>query len=614
MNTVGDYISTRLVTFGVEYAFGVVGDTSTSLLDSLGKFSPSIKLVTCCNDASAGYAADGYARKSGHIGTVIVPYLTGSLSIANAVAGAHAGNIPLLVICGGPNSTAAGHNKLMHHTINKNGFGAVTSSQCMAGITAKTFVVHHTGDVAQNVDKAMYTCLKLRKPVYLEIACDLVDKFIAEPVAANQVTYSHMHCDELALEVALCDCMRAVERSNMPVVVVGSEVKSLGLTTRRLIAHFVDRLQAAVVIQPDAKGCFNEESRLFAGSLWGGLSSTHVPAVINEADLVICIGVVLSDASTAGFSSPVLTDRDQLHLHVNSLSVVKSYASAGTKVYTYVSMDRMLMGLAERSPHKEASGLLLRKLKREVETAPTSHSSSLSSGAEPAVDPASMFAGFPGSSGTDRRTDTQSGSTIQQSNTALSQACGSVCAAMPPLLQAGLPSLHLLDVQAGIQRLLDRTDVSSVVAAEGEGWFIGQKLALPRGCDYFMQLQYAACDWAMGASIGISLAASCRQKLVVLIIGDGSFQSALQEISTMVRLNLKVVIFLLNNQQEAIEGSQRSYTKVTNWMYADLINAMQSGGCGPDTDAAHIGVVKGDLQGVLKDPMTCLAKPFSRTP
>jgi pyruvate decarboxylase len=581
MIKVGDYISTRLVTFGVECVFGVVGDTSSALLNSVESFEPSLKLVTCCSDASAGYAADGYARKSGKLGAVMVPYLTGSLSIANAVAGAYAGNVPMLIICGGPNSTAAGNNKLMHHTINSNGFSAGTSAQCLSGITAKAFVVHHADSVAGSVDKAMYTALKLRKPVYLEIACDLMDKFIAKPVAVNLVSYSHLHCDELSLEVALCDSVRAIQYANVPVVVVGSEVKSLGANTHRHLARFCEKLQAAVVVQPDAKGCFDEKSPLFAGSVWGDLSSPHVQQVLGAADLFIFLGVVLSDASTAGFSPPSLcAGGPLLRIHMNSLTINAAGRGAGfsaiCRTFSYVSMDRLLVGLAERVPHKEASSLLLRQLQREAIA--SGNSLSLSHGAE-SVHPTSLLA----SSAT-------AAQAILQSNNALSQACGSVCAALPPMLQvsAGIapqqPKLHLPDVGAGIQRLLDSVEVESVVVAQGESWFLGQKLNLPKNCSYFMQLQYAASDWALGATLGASLA-GCHccclnssepcAKPTVLIIGDGSFQSAVQELSTMIRLNLKVVVFLLNNQEEAIEGGQHPYTRVANWNYADLVAALQ---------------------------------------
>ena len=48
------------------------------------------------------YAADGYSRSTGTLGAIAVTYGVGSLSVINAVAGAYAEDIPLVVIVGNP--------------------------------------------------------------------------------------------------------------------------------------------------------------------------------------------------------------------------------------------------------------------------------------------------------------------------------------------------------------------------------------------------------------------------------------------------------------------------------------------------------------------------------
>ena len=48
------------------------------------------------------YAADGYARTKGTLGAIAVTYGVGSLSVINAVAGAYAEDIPLVLIVGNP--------------------------------------------------------------------------------------------------------------------------------------------------------------------------------------------------------------------------------------------------------------------------------------------------------------------------------------------------------------------------------------------------------------------------------------------------------------------------------------------------------------------------------
>src|SRR5271166_6199030 len=57
--TVGGYLATRLEQAGVRHYFVVPGDFNLVLLDQL-LTNPRLKMIGCCNELNAGYAADGY--------------------------------------------------------------------------------------------------------------------------------------------------------------------------------------------------------------------------------------------------------------------------------------------------------------------------------------------------------------------------------------------------------------------------------------------------------------------------------------------------------------------------------------------------------------------------
>src|SRR5699024_1308932 len=65
-----------------------------------------------------------------------------------------------------------------------------------------------------------------------------------------------------------------------------------------------------------------------------------------------------------------------------------------------------------------------------------------------------------------------------------------------------------------------------------------------------------------------------RQRRHVLFIGDGSFQLTAQELSTILREDLKPIIVLVNNQGYTIEryilGINEKYNDIANWQYAEL--------------------------------------------
>jgi len=57
---------------------------------------------------------------------------------------------------------------------------------------------------------------------------------------------------------------------------------------------------------------------------------------------------------------------------------------------------------------------------------------------------------------------------------------------------------------------------------------------------------------------------------VIAAIGDGSFQLSAQEVSTMIRYELRPIIFLINNRGYTIEVEIHDgpYNNIKNWDYA----------------------------------------------
>lgn len=62
--SLGSHIAARLVEVGVTEYFCVPGDFNMTLLDQLNACK-KLRMVNCCNELNAGYAADGYARAKG---------------------------------------------------------------------------------------------------------------------------------------------------------------------------------------------------------------------------------------------------------------------------------------------------------------------------------------------------------------------------------------------------------------------------------------------------------------------------------------------------------------------------------------------------------------------
>jgi indolepyruvate decarboxylase len=149
-----------------------------------------------------------------------------------------------------------------------------------------------------------------------------------------------------------------------------------------------------------------------------------------------------------------------------------------------------------------------------------------------------------------------------------------------------------------IQSFLREGDV--LIAEDGTSSSGAMGLTLPPRCTFVTQAVWGSIGYSLGALLGTMIAAPQRRHL--LFIGDGSFQLTAQELSTILRHDLKPVIFLINNGGYTIErtilGKAARYNDVANWAYADLPKVFR-----PDT-AAESFVVRTveELHNVLNKP------------
>jgi indolepyruvate decarboxylase len=135
------------------------------------------------------------------------------------------------------------------------------------------------------------------------------------------------------------------------------------------------------------------------------------------------------------------------------------------------------------------------------------------------------------------------------------------------------PSTGLLTQNAywgAIQRFIRPGDV--IIAEDGTSIIGAGLLHLPENCIFISQAVWGSIGYATAALLGTMMAAPGRRHL--LLTGEGSFQLTAQEISTILRHDLKPFIFLINNHGYTIErtilGKDAKYNDVANWRYSEL--------------------------------------------
>lgn len=139
-----------------------------------------------------------------------------------------------------------------------------------------------------------------------------------------------------------------------------------------------------------------------------------------------------------------------------------------------------------------------------------------------------------------------------------------------------VPSDELLTQDAywkAVQNFLRPGDV--IVVEDGASSAGMGRVTLPEGSTYITgAFVWCSIGYATPALLGAILASPGRRH--ILLTGEGSLQMTVQELSTVLRHDLKPFIFVINNSgytvERAVLGKDAKYNDVANWRYSELPN------------------------------------------
>jgi indolepyruvate decarboxylase len=203
----------------------------------------------------------------------VVTYSVGGLSALNAVACAYAEDLPVIAISGGINSDSEADGHVIHHALGEVRYDYLR--KIYEHVTAGVFAVRRLEEAPAVIDRAVATALRRRKPVYLEIACNLAA--LAGPTPTPRGLPAVPASDADALAAAVAHAADLLANATRPVLVAGPRIRPPA--ARAAFRRLADAAGYAVAVQPAAKGMFPEDHPAFAGLYWGPVSSPGVAAL-----------------------------------------------------------------------------------------------------------------------------------------------------------------------------------------------------------------------------------------------------------------------------------------------------------------------------------------------
>lgn len=107
-NTTADIIVDKLIDWGVEAIFGLVGDGINPLLEALRVRQDRIRFITVRHEEAAAFMASGYARYTGQLGACIATTGPGAIHLLNGLADAAQDRVPVVALTGTTYTDVAG--------------------------------------------------------------------------------------------------------------------------------------------------------------------------------------------------------------------------------------------------------------------------------------------------------------------------------------------------------------------------------------------------------------------------------------------------------------------------------------------------------------------------
>ena len=150
---------------GVEVIFGHPGGAIIGIYDEMHRLNPSFEHVLVRHEQGGTHAAEGYAKATGKVGTVLVTSGPGATNCVTGIADAYMDSIPLVVFTG----------QVPTHLIGNDAFQECDTIGVTRSITKHSFLVRDVRDLAETVKKAYYIARTGRPgPVVVDLPKDIL--------------------------------------------------------------------------------------------------------------------------------------------------------------------------------------------------------------------------------------------------------------------------------------------------------------------------------------------------------------------------------------------------------------------------------------------------------
>lgn len=283
------------------------------------------------HEPAVGFAADAAARYHSGLGVAVVTYGAGAFNLVNAVAGAYAERSPVVVIAGAPGAAERMSGFLLHHQART----VDTQLAVFREITCDQAVLTDAATAPAEIARVLRSARERSLPVYIEFPRDMV----AAPCARVPVL-PRRAAERAALAECAAEVLERLKAAKSPAIIVDVEVRRYGIEAR--VATLARKLGIPVVTTFMGRGLLEGAPDVVAGTYLAAAGEPRVTRLVEQADALLLLGVILSDTNFA-LSQRRLDPR-------RVMLAIDRQVRVGHHVYPDLALDDLVDALIARAP------------------------------------------------------------------------------------------------------------------------------------------------------------------------------------------------------------------------------------------------------------------------
>ena len=282
----GSALIRALADENVDLLFGYPGGAALHIYDAIYQ-QDKVQHILVRHEQAAVHAADGYARATGKVGTVLVTSGPGATNAITGIATAYMDSIPLVVISG----------QVASHLIGTDAFQETDMMGISRPIVKHSFLIQSPEEIPEVVKKA-FIIAKTGKPgpVVIDVPKDMTDpNHLFDYQYPKDIKMRSYSVPSEVEESNIDEAVSLLEKAKKPVLYAGGGIIQ-GNASEEL-KKLAKIMNAPVTNTLMGLGAFPATHENFIGML--GMHGTYeANMAMHEADLIFALGSRFDDRTT----------------------------------------------------------------------------------------------------------------------------------------------------------------------------------------------------------------------------------------------------------------------------------------------------------------------------